>query len=124
MSGSYQRLNAGAYSTLTATIANGGTVSDAVNVKGNNVTGIFMPAAWTAANITFQASVDDGTTFGVVYGADATGVLTVTTLTSPTAATYIQIPAGTFDGCTHIKVVSSAAQGASRAVTVAIRDYA
>jgi len=51
---------------LTATILNGASLSDAVELKGHSVLRIAMPAAWTAADLSFQVS-DDGTTFRNVY---------------------------------------------------------
>ena len=52
---------------LTATIANAASLSDAVELKGHSVLRIAMPAAWTAADLTFQISDDGGTTFRNVY---------------------------------------------------------
>ena len=47
----------------TATIAAAASLSDAVELKGGEVVRISMPAAWTAADITFQVSDDAGATF-------------------------------------------------------------
>lgn len=59
--------------TISFTIASGASLSSAVNVReGTHPAGsctpaaIIMPATWTAASITVQASVD-GTTFYDVY---------------------------------------------------------
>jgi len=52
---------------LTATILNGASLSDAVELKGHSVLRIAMPAAWTAADLSFQISDDNGTTFRNVY---------------------------------------------------------
>ena len=43
------------------TIANGAALSDAVNLRGEVLVGVRMPAAWTAAGITFQVSMDNVT---------------------------------------------------------------
>jgi len=51
----------------TATIANGASLSDALELDGHSVLRIAMPAAWTAADLTFQVSDDAGTTFRNVY---------------------------------------------------------
>ena len=51
----------------TATIANGASLSDALELDGHSVLRIAMPAAWTAADLTFQISDDAGTTFRNVY---------------------------------------------------------
>lgn len=126
MSGNYfnnQGLDRYSALVATITIATSTTVSSAVLVKGLNVTSIQMPAAWTAANLTFQGSTDDGVTFGPIKAPDSTGTLTATTLTSPAASDCISIPAGTFDGYTHIKLVSSAAQAADRAIRLGLRQY-
>jgi len=52
---------------VTATIALNGNLSAAVELNGADVLRIAMPAAWTAADLTFQVSDDGGTTFRNVY---------------------------------------------------------
>src|ERR1051326_657646 len=47
-------------------IANGASLSGAVCMGNHVAMAIQMPAAWTAASLTFQASLD-GTTYGDVY---------------------------------------------------------
>lgn len=58
-----------------ATIANGASLSGAVDLgikdSGHKVVGIVMPAAWTAANLTFQAS-SDNSTFNDLYDDNGT----------------------------------------------------
>lgn len=49
-------------SNLEATIASSGSLSDVIDVRGTTLTGYIMPSAWTAADVTFQGSVD-GTNF-------------------------------------------------------------
>ena len=63
---------------LTTTIASGSSLSGvidmsafALNKDNYRLFGIVMPSAWTAANLTFQASYDGGTTWVNVW--DATG---------------------------------------------------
>lgn len=46
-----------------ATILNGASLSDVVVLDGQTLTGIAMPAAWTAAGLSFQVSYDGGTTY-------------------------------------------------------------
>lgn len=48
------------------TIANGGSLSAAVDMGRNELVRIDLPSAWTAAALTFQVSVD-GTTFTNLY---------------------------------------------------------
>lgn len=50
----------------TATIANGQSLSGAVDMRGFHFLGILMPAGWTAASLSFQGSVD-GTNFGSIF---------------------------------------------------------
>ena len=52
---------------IQATILNTASLSDAVELEGHSVERIIMPAAWTAADLTFQISDDDGTTFQNLY---------------------------------------------------------
>lgn len=51
----------------TATIAAAASLSDAVELNGADVLRITMPAAWTAAEITFQVSDDGGANFRDLY---------------------------------------------------------
>lgn len=51
---------------LTATIALGESLSGAVDLTSLRLQGVAMPAAWTAAVLTFQGSAD-GTTYQDVY---------------------------------------------------------
>lgn len=41
---------------VPAAIASGQSLSDAIDLGGGRLVGIDMPAAWTAANLTFQSS--------------------------------------------------------------------
>ena len=49
--------------TFTATIASGQSLSAEVDLGANILLGIAMPAAWTAADLTFQVSPDGGVTW-------------------------------------------------------------
>jgi hypothetical protein len=52
--------------SLPATIANGTSLSPAIAIGAKGFCGIVMPAAWTAAPITFQVS-SDGTTWNELF---------------------------------------------------------
>ena len=52
---------------VEVTILNTASLSAAVDLKGADVLRIAMPAAWTAADLTFQVSDDAGGTFRNVY---------------------------------------------------------
>lgn len=45
----------------TATIQNGQSLSQVIDLNNSVLTIIVMPAAWTSANLTFQTSVDGST---------------------------------------------------------------
>lgn len=93
-------------------IANGASLSTAVNLSGRILCGIYMPAAWTAGGLSFQAS-EDGLTFYDVWvdGAEYT--------TATAAGVYTAINSDAFLGVRHIKVRAGTsavpvAQGALR----------
>lgn len=50
-------------SLIPATIANGASLSGETDLGIQSLVGIFMPAAWTTAAITFQVSPDGGVTW-------------------------------------------------------------
>jgi hypothetical protein len=72
-------------SLVAATIANGAALSAAVELGHDYLFAIEMPAAWTAAAITFDVSYD-GTTFNPLY--DDTGTEVSLTVA---ASRYVRI---------------------------------
>jgi len=103
---------------LVATIANGAALAPAVRLpNGHGLVGILMPAAWTAAAITAQISLDN-VTFYDLYSPDGTEVSIVV---SAAAAIYL-LPAEWIIA-NYIKIRSGTTgtpvnQGAERAVTL------
>ncbi len=55
--------------SLTATIASGASLSDALDLTGLTVVGLQMPSTWTAAAITLESSADNAT-FDDVYDSE------------------------------------------------------
>lgn len=107
--------------TTTVTIANGASLSAAINLAGEGVLSIRMPAAWTTANLTFQASTD-GTTYNDVY--DEFG--TEYTVTAA-ASRHILVDPSKFAGATYLKVRSGTTgtpvnQGADRSLVLSSRQ--
>ena len=110
--------------TGTVTIANGASLSGALDLHGCHVVAIAMSAAWTAAALTFQGSAD-GTTYYNVYD-DAGNELSLTTA----ALRYVVFDNDTKDnlsGIRWIKVRSGTAataanQGAERILTLVARN--
>lgn len=99
----------------TATIANGESLSGAIGLGLERVYAIQMPSAWTAGNLTFQASYDNST-FADVYQDDGTE-LTVTAA----ASRFIVLDPVQFLGIRAIKVRSGTSgspvnQGAARSL--------
>ncbi len=101
------------YTTLT--IANGQTLSDAADLHGTSLVGFYMPAAWTAANITYKAS-QDNITFADIY--DGSGNVKTSTVG---ASQFIPLDLSNFLGVRYLKLLSSASQGAARAITLVSR---
>ncbi len=53
-------------------IASGQSLSPAIFTGGYHAQGFMMPDTWTAADLTFQASMDNGLTFKDIYDAQGT----------------------------------------------------
>jgi hypothetical protein len=52
---------------LAAAIASGQSLSSQIDIGPGELVGILIPSGWTAANLTFQASPDGGTTWGNLF---------------------------------------------------------
>lgn len=91
---------------VPAIIAAAGNLSPEVDI-GNygSVVGIQVPANWTTAGISFQCSVDGGTTWGEVT--DITGTaIAVTSLTGGTLVYFVALDPARLKGMRAIKVRS------------------
>jgi hypothetical protein len=105
---------------LTATIANAASLSDAIDISGTTLVGYIIPSSWTAADITFTASVD-GTNFYNVYDQFGNEIKhTVST------SRYVTLPPSDFASIRFIKLrsgTSSSAitQGAERLIKLVTR---
>ena len=109
------------FTYLTATIANGVALAGAVELGGSALVGIQMPAAWTAANLTAQISVD-GTTYQDMYDDEGNEV----TITAA-ASRFIQLIPSEWAGVHYIKLRSGTTgtpvnQGAARTLTLVVRE--
>jgi hypothetical protein len=110
---------------IDVTIANNESLSSAAWIWRNNhlgtVAAIVMPADWTAADLTFQASVDNSTYWNV-YDADDAEV----TVQAAEDRHIILDPAD-FAGCPYLKVRSGTSgaavnQGAARTIQLVLRE--
>lgn len=89
------------------TIANGASKSEYIATQGMALVGIMMPAAWTAADIGYEASWDKDK-FNPVYGNGGIASTTVAT-----ASTYIAFPQSDAAFIPYLKLTSVAAGGGS-----------
>lgn len=101
----------------TATIANGASLSDAVDLQGCRAVAIRMPAAWTTAVLTFQGSEDDSN-YADVYTAGG-----VELQYAAAASRWIILEPQHFLGIRYLKIRSGtsgtpANQGAARSIVV------
>src|SRR5579885_1664348 len=104
---------------ITATIASGQALSAAVNLGAKTLVGVAMPAAWDVADLSFQVSVDGGTTW--LEFSD--GALVSRTVA---AGQFLSLDPSLFAGVTAIKVRSGSAasavnQSADRALGLAVK---
>lgn len=105
--------------TTTASIANGASLSGAVDSSAGRLARIDMPASWTAANLTFQISSDNATWLNLydALGAEYT--------VQAAASRGLIVPLIDFLGARYIKIRSGTAaaavnQGADRVLTLTL----
>ncbi len=106
---------------IVATIANGQSLSTGVPLGAKSLVGIAMPAAWDAAGLTFQVSVDDRATWLDLV--DTSGTALAATVA---AAQFVQIDPTKWKGINNVKVRSGTAgapvnQTADRAIILIVR---
>tara|TARA_R100000963_G_C4576397_1_gene59205 strand:- start:114 stop:470 length:357 start_codon:yes stop_codon:yes gene_type:complete len=66
-----------AFTTITTTIASSASLSGEISLDSWTLEAIIMPAAWTTANLTFQAAEASGGTYNNLYN-DGGNEVTVT----------------------------------------------
>lgn len=103
----------------TVEILSGASLSAAVNLGGRIPAGVYMPATWTAAGLTFEVS-PDGSTYYPLEDIDG-NEYTATVV----ASVYVAFDTTKFFGARYMKVrsgTSAAAvnQGADRTLTLAL----
>lgn len=102
---------------VSVTIANGTSLSDAIEFGGDALVEIVMPAAWTAAGLTFQVS-HDGVTYQNLYDAAGTEVQI-----SVAASRNVRLSPTDWIGVPYLKVRSGTSgtpvnQGAARTIQI------
>ena len=117
---------AGSITADAVVIANGESLSGTVDLGTSGerqLTTIQMPAAWTAASLTFAGSYD-GTTFGPVYWDGAE--YTISAAGGAVALAVVSLEPSAFAGIPFVRVRSGVAatavnQGAARTLVVLTR---
>lgn len=84
-----------------AVIAPSGSLSAGVAMGADTLVGISMPAVWTAAALTFQASPDGGTTWQELYDNAGAAISVVAA-----AGQFIQLTSYMWRGVNMLKVRS------------------
>jgi hypothetical protein len=112
-----QKLN----ESKTVTIANGQSVSGSIDLERETLAGVLIPAAWTAAGISFLAS-PDGVTFGPVKDENGSEI----SLSALSAGDFVSLPPTKLFGARFLQVRSGTsgtpvAQGADRVLTLITR---
>lgn len=103
------------FRTETVTIANGATVSSAIDLQGCTMCGIILPAAFTGVALTFQVS-DDNVTYQAAYNTSNTAL----SATVAQGRSYMLTPTD-FAGVRYVKLVSGSAEGAARTIKILTR---
>lgn len=122
-------LTSDAPTSRTVAITSGQALSAAsAALTGATLVGVVTPAAWTAADMTFQASWDGGVTYADVYD-EATEYTIGTGVIATAASRYFAVNSAMFYGATNVKVRSGTGaapvnQGAGRTVTLIARGLA
>ena len=109
---------------LTVVIESGESLSGAFDVRQYSQMGIIMPAARTAANLTFQASDESGGTYCDVY-TDAGDEVSVTAAAS--RAISIDLNSSALASYQYLKIRSGTtgtpvAQGADRTLKICLKE--
>lgn len=110
---------------IPATVTNGTSLSGGISLGALTLVGISMPAAWTAAALTFQASPDGGTTWQELFD-DAGNAISI----SAAAGQFIMPlgkPSYNWRGINMLKVRSGTVavpvnQAADRVINIATRS--
>ncbi|MDI9847367.1 hypothetical protein QM467_04740 [Rhodoblastus sp. 17X3] len=106
---------------IPAPIASGQALSGQIDLGDKTLVGIIMPAAWTAAGLTFQVSPDGGATF--IEHTNSAGAATNFTVA---ASQYIAVDPALWRGVNSLKLRSGTSgapvnQGALAAIILVVR---
>ena len=103
---------------VEVTVSSGASLSESINLGSTRLSAIMMPADWTAADLTFQASPNSGGTYHNLYDeADAEVVV------QAAEDRYIILSPDVWSGVRNLKIRSGTSgtpvnQAADRAITL------
>lgn len=101
----------------TVTIQSGQTDSSAIDSRGNPLLQIQIPAGFTASDITFLTSIDQGQTFTLLQDADGL----IRTLAGAVASSSIGVPTTWLAGCHQFRIRTSVAQASTVEIRLGLR---
>lgn len=108
-----------AQQTASILFSGAGTTSDSYLNTELLLCGFAFPSGWSSGNITFQTSLDGGTTWFDVYKSDGTAV----TLTGAADGRLIAINPAELAWCKLLRLVSSVSQTDKTVTCVLVRTY-
>lgn len=114
-----------AYKTKTVTIAINESVSGELDLEGYRFVSIQMPAAWTAANLTFQAAEKAAGTFNNLYDDEGTEAIAIAAASRQISMSLYSLA---FAPLQFIKIRSGTAatpvnQAAARTIRVFLKSW-
>jgi len=108
-------------SVVTATIPSGSNVSNAIDCNDRSVLGFVAPAAWTAATLQIEVSVDGTNWITSIFDSTATAAGLLASLTAGAGYSVDLIALTPWQ---YIRFKSGANQGAARTFSVVTRPIA
>jgi hypothetical protein len=103
---------------LTATIANGATLSDVVDLGASAVCGMILPTL-TGTTLSIQGCDTSGGTYATLK--DINGTAATITVATVGAGAYLYLDPLMTAGWQYIKLLSQAAEGSARSIKLLIR---
>lgn len=112
------------FSSCTADIASGASLSGVFRPGEKTICAVIMPATWTTAGLSFQVSDDGGTTWRELQDQDGVAIV----VAAPAAAGRYNLSAMDFQSANAFKVRSGTVgspvvQGGARTLTFITRKF-
>lgn len=102
---------------LTATIVSGQTASGEIDLSGNTLCGVFLPAGFDGTSLAFEAASESGAASVPVYDGEGSAISR-----SVAASRYVALNPSDFAGIRFLKLIAGTAQsGGDSLLTLAVR---